>query len=328
MKTSLLVRETIVKEDAVFCSIEIARERSAQVPISKRGATMAAWRESHQERRRRCLLVATVASLLCFGGCHPFPIAATFRGDVNGNVTTESSLHGSVEVKMPSSVDPGQMVPTVVRAGRGDDSCARIALIDVDGLLVNQNFGSLMSIGDNPLSSFRDKLEAAARDPRVAGVVLRMNSPGGSVTTCDIMAEELRRFRAETHKPVVASLMDLATAGAYFVAIESDAIVAHPTALTGGLGVIFNHYNLEDAMGSLNVSADPVKSGKKIDMGTLTAPLDDDTRAMLQQMADAYRDHLFPPRQGTPAADDRGRPPRHGGRTCDPRFNGPKFAHD
>ncbi len=194
---------------------------------------------------------------------------------------------------MPSSVDPGQMVGTVVRGGRGDASCARIALIDVDGLLVNQNFGSLMSIGDNPLSALRDKLEAAAHDPRVTGVVLRINSPGGSVTTCDIMADEIRHFRAETQKPVVASLMDLATAGAYFVAIESDMIVAHPTALTGGLGVIFNHYNLEDAMGSLNVSADPVKSGKKIDMGTLTAPLDDETRIMLQQMADAYRDHLF-----------------------------------
>ena len=93
------------------------------------------------------------------------------------------------------------------------------------------------------------------------GVVLRINSPGGSVTTCDIMAEELRRFRAETHKPVVACLMDLATAGAYFVAVESDRIVAHPTALTGGLGVVFNHYNLQDAMAQLNLVADPIKAG-------------------------------------------------------------------
>ncbi len=169
---------------------------------------------------------------------------------------------------------------------------ARIALIDVDGLLLNQNFGSLMSIGDNPLASLRDKLEAAAADSRVAGVVIRINSPGGSVTACDIMADELRGFRAETHKPVVACLMDVATAGAYAIAVESDVIVVQPTGLTGGIGVVFNHYNLEDAMAQLNLVADPVKAGNKIDMGTVTTKLDDDTRKMLQQMADAYHAHL------------------------------------
>ena len=90
------------------------------------------------------------------------------------------------------------------------------------------------------------------------------------MTACDIMAEELRQFRAETHKPVVACLMDVATSGAYYVAAGSDRIVAHPTALTGGLGVVFNHFNLEDAMAQLNVVSDPVKSGENIDMGTVT----------------------------------------------------------
>jgi protease-4 len=219
-------------------------------------------------------------------------VTATIHGDVNGTVATDSSIRGSVEVKMPASVDPGPMVGTVVRAGQEPSSCVRIALVDVDGLLLNQNYGSLLSFGDNPLASLRDKLDAAARDPRVAGVVLRINSPGGSVTTCDIMAEELRRFRAETRKPLVACLMDVATAGAYYVAVECDVIVAHPTAITGGLGVVFNHYNLQDAMAQLNLIADPIKAGSKIDMGTVTAPLDDENRKMLQQMADAYHDLL------------------------------------
>ncbi len=226
-------------------------------------------------------------------GCgHVLPVAATFRGDASANVVADATLKGAFEVKLPSAADPGEMTATVVRAGRSEAPCARIALIDIDGLLLNQNFGSLYAVGDNPLAAFRDKLDTAARDSRVAAVVLRINSPGGSVTTCDIMAEELRQFRAETHKPVVACLMDLATSGAYFVAVESDRIVAHPTAMTGGLGVVFNHYNLQDAMAQLNVVADPVKAGSKIDMGTVTAPMDDETRKLLQQMADAYRDHL------------------------------------
>jgi protease IV len=234
-----------------------------------------------------------VAGFAGLAGCgHVLPVAATFRGDATANVVADATRKGAFEVKLPSAVDPGEMTATVVRAGRSAAPCARIALIDVDGLLLNQNFGSLYAVGDNPLAAFRDKLDAAARDPQVAAVLLRINSPGGSVTTCDIMAEELRQFRAETQKPVVACLMDLATSGAYFIAAESDRIVAHPTAMTGGLGVVFNHFNLQDAMATLNLVADPVKAGSKIDMGTVTAPLDDETRILLQRMADAYRDHL------------------------------------
>ena len=188
-------------------------------------------------------------------GARPGSIAdANLRGSVDIRLPP-------VEVKLPAAADPGEMVAKVVRPGRGDGPHPRIALVDVDGVLLNQNYGSLYAVGDNPLASFRDKLDAAARDPQVVAVLLRINSPGGSVTACDVMAEELRRFKAETRKPVVACLMDLATSGAYLVAAEADRIVAHPTGLTGGLGVLFNHYNLQDAMAQLNVTADPVKVG-------------------------------------------------------------------
>ncbi len=252
------------------------------------------------QRPRPRAIIRLLAGLTTIGlaGCgHVFPIAATFRGETG--VTADANLRGAVEVrlppvevKLPTAADPGEMVAAVVRAGKGAGPHPRIALVDVDGVLLNQNYGSLYAVGDNPLASFRDKLDAAARDLGVAAVVLRINSPGGSVTTCDVMAEELRRFKAETRKPVVACLMDLATSGAYFVAVESDRIVAHPTAMTGGLGAVFNHYNLQDAMAQLNLVSDPVKSGPRIDMGSVTAPLDPETRAMLQGMADAYRDHL------------------------------------
>jgi protease-4 len=293
LRTSLPAAESIVKKSRLHSSYFIDTDSIVMDEASKRGATMSVYGYRARQNGRPVALAWICVSLLGLAGCgHVIPIAGTIRGEGSANVTADATVRGAFEVKMPSSVDPGNMVGTVVRDGHSSGPCARIALIDVDGLLLNQNFGSLVSIGDNPLSALRDKLDAASRDPRVAAVVLRINSPGGSVTTCDIMAEELRRFRAETHKPVVACLMDLATAGAYFVAVESDRIVAHPTALTGGLGVVFNHYNLQDAMAQLNLVADPIKSGAKIDMGTVTAPLDDDTRKILQQMADAYRDHL------------------------------------
>ena len=248
-------------------------------------------RDRRLARPRGALFCCGLATLLIAGCGHAIPIHAMVEGEGTAKVAADATIRGSVEVKLPGALDPGPMTATVVRPGARPDS-ARVAIIDIDGVLLNQNYGGLVAVGDNPLASLHDKLEAAACDPRVAAVLLRVNSPGGSVTACDVMAQEVRRFRAKSHKPVVAALLDLAASGALLIACESDSIMAHPTTLTGGLGVVFNHYNLQDAMAQLNLVADPVKSGPRIDMGTVTTPLDDATRALLQSMADAYRDHL------------------------------------
>jgi protease-4 len=167
-----------------------------------------------------------------------------------------------------------------------------VAIVDVDGLLLNQNPTGLYSAGENPVSIFREKLEAAAADTTVRGVILRIHSPGGGVTASDILAEELRRFRTCTRKPVVACLMDLATGGAYYLAVGCDRIVAHPTTITGGIGAVANFYNLEDAMSAMSVKVQTIKAGDLVDMGSLLTRLPDEARALLQQMADSFRDRF------------------------------------
>lgn len=68
--------------------------------------------------------------------------------------------------------------------------------------------------------------------------------------------------------------------------------MAHPTTVTGGIGVILNTYNLQDAMAQFNIIGVPVKAGKNIDLGTPIAPLDDDRRKLLQDMADDFHDRF------------------------------------
>lgn len=229
-------------------------------------------------------------------GCHTIPIAGKLQADANANVTANvaanvaAGFQGTVDVRLPTAPDPGPMVPIVVRAG-GPQS-ARVALLDVDGLLLNQNLTGLASVGENPVAAFREKLEAAAADPRVRALVVRIHSPGGGVAATDIMAEELRRFREATRKPAVACLMDVATSGAYYLAVGCDRVVALPTSITGGLGAIVNHANLQDAMAQLNVRVEPIKAGELIDMGTVTAPLPDEARALFQEMADGFRNRF------------------------------------
>ena len=239
-------------------------------------------------RMKRTVAVGLPLVLLGLPGCHGVPV----HGDLNANANVAGRLNGKFEVTMPAAPDPGPMQPAIVRPSPSGPNAPRVAVIDIDGLIVNQNMSGVYSTGENPVAAFREKLEGAAYDPRVRAVVLRINSPGGGVAACDVVAEELRRFRATTSKPVVACLMDLATAGAYYLAVGADTIVAQPTGVTGGVGALINHVNLEDAMAQLNVRIDTIKSGELLDMGSVTKPLPDDARKLLGEMVASYRDRF------------------------------------
>jgi protease-4 len=239
------------------------------------------------KERRFATLLAGLA-LLAWPGCHTIPLS----GNVSTDANVSAAFRGTVDVHVPSAPDPGPVVPVVVRRTNGGPQGPRVAVIDVDGILLNQNATGLYSVGENPVSAFREKLEAAACDPRVRAVIVRVNSPGGGVAASDLMAEELRRFRAASGKPAVASLLDVATGGGLYLAAGCDRVIALPTTVTGAIGSVVNHANLQDAMAALNVRVDTVKTGENLDMGSVLAPMTDDTRALFQEMADGYRDRF------------------------------------
>ena len=91
---------------------------------------------------------------------------------------------------------------------------------------------------------------------------------------------------------MIACLLDLGAGGAYYLATGADQIIAHPTSITGGIGVILNYYNLQDAMSQFNIVGAPIKSGQNIDLGTPIRPLDDERRQLLQTMADEFHDRF------------------------------------
>jgi protease IV len=237
--------------------------------------------------RLLAFLVPGLGLIVCTG-CHAFHLAGKVSTDANVN----AGLQGTLDVRLPAATDPGPVGPAVIRAGAAGPHSPRVAVLDVDGLLLNQNLTGLGSVGENPVASFREKLEAAAGDSRVRAVVVRVNSPGGGVAASDLMAEELGRFRLATGKPSVACLLDVATGGAYYLAVGCDRVIALPTTITGAVGTVFNHANLQDAMSQFNVRVEPVKAGELIDMGTVAGPLSDDVRKLFQEMADGFRDRF------------------------------------
>jgi protease-4 len=171
------------------------------------------------------------------------------------------------------------------------DSCLcrnNIAIIEVNGLIMNARSSGLLSSGENPVSAFREKLDLARRDKRVKAVVLRINSPGGAVTASDIMYQDLVNFRKETGKPVVACMMDVAASGAYYLAMGCDQIYAHPSSVTGSIGVIMSLYNATGLFSKIGVASEPIKSGPNKDIGNPGRPMTAAERAILQGMVDSF----------------------------------------
>jgi protease-4 len=164
----------------------------------------------------------------------------------------------------------------------------KIALIEVEGMLLNMRTGGFMQPTENDLSRFTQELDLAAKDDDVKAVVLRVNSPGGTVTAADIMYESLKRFKAQTHKPVVASFQDVAASGAYYVSCASDKIVASPTSVVGSIGVIFNTFNIAGTLDKIGAKSEAIKSGPLKDMGSPFKDLDPQARAVMQGMVDEY----------------------------------------
>ena len=83
------------------------------------------------------------------------------------------------------------------------------------------------------------QLRLAEKDQEIKALLLEINSPGGSITASDILYHEIMEFKQQTKAKVVAALMDVAASGAYYIALPADRIVAHPTTITGSVGVIF-----------------------------------------------------------------------------------------
>lgn len=159
----------------------------------------------------------------------------------------------------------------------------RIAVIDVDGIILNASSGSLLTPRENPVVHLLEQLDAARHDPRVKAVVLRVNSPGGSVTASELMHSEIIRFR-EAGKPVVVMMLDVAASGAYYISCAADEIVAAHSTVTGSIGVIMQTFDATGTMQKIGVRADAIKSGDQKGAGSPFESMTPEQRAVFQNM--------------------------------------------
>ena len=221
------------------------------------------------------LTILVLACGLASGGC-----ASPMQVQMQGQVTTRTPSDNLVS-RLCTWTLPG-----------GPSSGPAVAIIEVDGLLINKNLKGVGSMGENPVALFREKLEAVAADPNIHAVVLRINSPGGGVAATDIMRRDLLELKRCRNLPVIACVLEVGSGGALYLASAADTIISHPTALTGGVGVILNTYFLQDASGQFGADARPVKAGSKIDLGTPVREMDEAEREILERIARQFHDRF------------------------------------
>jgi len=165
----------------------------------------------------------------------------------------------------------------------------RVLLLEVDGVIVNKDVSAVVTEIENTVASVKERLDRAKEDPLIRGVILRINSPGGGVTASDIIYQELLRFKQEQEVPLVACIMDTGASGGYYIAMACDRVVAHPTSVTGSVGVIVQYLTFDGLMKKFGVSGATIKSGPHKDMGSpLRATTESDLKIFQATVDDMY----------------------------------------
>ena len=151
----------------------------------------------------------------------------------------------------------------------------KVAIITLEGTILD---------GDGFV---KKQIDHVRDDKSVKAVVLRVNSPGGTVSGSDFLYHHLKKLVADRELPLVVSMGGIAASGGYYVSMavgdkHEDVVFAEPTTWTGSIGVIIPHYDLSKAMDKLDISEDSIKSHRLKQMGSFTRPMTDEEREIFQ----------------------------------------------
>lgn len=137
----------------------------------------------------------------------------------------------------------------------------RVAVIYLQGNIA-EDAGSPFGYDGITPRNVESQLDRAAKEASVEAVVLRINSPGGSVAA----SQEIAAMIGDFEKPIVVSMGDMATSGGYYISVPAEGIIANPGTVTGSIGVINVNINLKGLYEKLGIEVDVIKSGEHKDM--------------------------------------------------------------
>lgn len=181
----------------------------------------------------------------------------------------------------------------------------KIAIVDISGPIT-------MGIGEesvfNPVTDsvvdLANKLAVAQEDPNVKALIVRVDSPGGGVTASDVMYKQLKAFREDKKIPVYVSMVNLAASGGYYVSMAADKVYAHPTTVTGSIGVIATFPEASGLMNKIGLDFHAVTTGPYKDAGAFYREWTPQDRQYYQVIVDdMFERFLAVVREGRPGME-------------------------
>ena len=162
----------------------------------------------------------------------------------------------------------------------------KVLIISIKGKITDDVESGLIRKKPSMVQEIVAQLKKAEKDKDVGAVLLVIDSPGGSVTASDVLYHEIVRFKEKTGTKVVAAMMDVAASGGYYIALPADAIVAHPTTITGSVGVLFLQPKVVGLMDKIGVDVQVSKSGANKDIGSPFRTATAQEKQIIQEMTD------------------------------------------
>jgi protease IV len=167
--------------------------------------------------------------------------------------------------------DKGITEKFVSGSKKADD---KIAIISIEGVIMD---------GDGFVKKQIDRIR---EDKKVKAVVVRVDSPGGTVSGSDYILHHLNKLREEKNLPIVVSMGSMAASGGYYVSMavgdQENSIYAEPTTTTGSIGVIIPHYDISGLLAEYNVKDDSIATGDRKQMLSMTRPITPEHRELIQ----------------------------------------------
>ena len=181
-------------------------------------------------------------------------------------------------------------LPTVVWERGGEAGSPAVMRLRLEGEIAFSD-GSADIFGDaepSAAEALLERIRDATRDDEVRGLLLELDTPGGEVTAADVIADALASFRVSaTNRFVVVHMGSMCCSGGYYIAAAADWIVAHPTTVTGSIGVIMSTYNAAGLAEKLGVKSVTVATGANKNMLDPLSPVDESHLEVLRRVVDA-----------------------------------------
>lgn len=165
--------------------------------------------------------------------------------------------------------------------GTGTD---KVLVLPIRGIISDAPTKGFLQSKPSMVQEFVSQIRLAEQDKAIKAIVLKIDSPGGAITATDVLYHEINGLKQRSDIKIIVAMMGVAASGGYYISLPADFILAHPTTVTGSIGVIFMEPKVTGLMKKIGVDMEVSKSGDNKDMGSPFRPSTQEEKTILEQL--------------------------------------------